>query len=47
MQVCSSMCSLDVPYYLPMWHRLWLLLDWKSRLVKIVVDLEKKDKVSC
>jgi len=23
----------------------WLLLDWKDRLVKIVVDVEKKDKV--
>ena len=25
--------------------RVWLLLDWKNRLVKIVVDVEKKDKV--
>ena len=24
---------------------LWLLLDWKERLVRLVVDLEKKDKV--
>jgi hypothetical protein len=25
---------------------MWLLLDWKDRLVKIVVDLEKRDKAS-